>query len=151
MDVIPLDDSTGAEPLPICRSKRQWIVDRYRDASGIALRYFSDDVPISTGDQETDRKSMDHVKKCPKCREWLHKVVPPETLRRQSRLARYCCAGMYVAVEEPDKYGRIRFSFEMWRGEDPCWKINGDPTFASYCPWCGQKLPPKPFIDDRDE
>jgi len=54
---------------------------------------------------------------------------------------------MYVAIEEP---ADIRISFEMFRGEDPCWKIEGKHTFASYCPWCGQKLPSKPFIDDRD-
>ena len=149
MVVISLNDSTGAEPLPVCQSKRKWIVDRYRDAPMIALRYFSDDVPVSTGDVETDRKSMDHIRKCPRCREWLHVVVPPETLRRQSRLTRYCCASMYVAIEEPHG-ADIRMSFEMFRGEDPCWKIEGKHAFASYCPWCGQKLPSKPFIDDLD-
>ena len=76
-------------------------------------------------------------------------VVPPETLRRQSRLIRYCCASMYVAIEEPHG-ADIRISFEMYRGEDPCWKIDGKPTFAAYCPWCGQKLPSKPFVDDLD-
>jgi len=149
MDAITLDDSDGAEALPICRSKREWIADRYRDAAMIALRYFSDDVPVATGDMETDRRCMDHIRKCPRCREWLHKVVPPETLRRQSRLTRYCCASMYVSIEEPDR-ADICVSFELFRGEDPCWKFDGKRTFASYCPWCGQKLPPGPFIEDED-
>jgi hypothetical protein len=91
----------------------------------IALRYFSDDVPVATGDMETDRRSMDHIRKCPRCRDWLHKVVPPETLRRQSRLTRYCCASMYVAIEEPDR-ADIYVSFELFRGEDPCWKFDGN-------------------------
>lgn len=149
MAAIPLDDSDGVEALPICRSKRKWIADRYRDAAMIAQRYFSDEVPIVEGDMETDRKSMDHIRKCLRCRGWLHKVVPAETLRRQSRLTRYCCASMYVAIEEPDRTD-IRVGFELFRGEDPCWTIGGKRTFASYCPWCGQKLPPGPFIEDAD-
>jgi hypothetical protein len=39
--------------------------------------------------------------------------------------------------------------FEMFRGEDPCWKKDGIPTFACYCPWCGKKLPDKLFIEEE--
>jgi len=56
---------------------------------------------------------------------------------------------MYVAIEEPDR-ADICVSFELFRGEDPCWKSDGKLTFASYCPWCGQKLPAGPFIEDED-
>jgi hypothetical protein len=34
---------------------------------------------------------------------------------------------------------------KVFRNEDPCWQINGHDTFASYCPWCGTKLPDHPF------
>jgi hypothetical protein len=36
----------------------------------------------------------------------------------------------------------------MFRGEDPCWEIDGKNAFAVYCPWCGTKLPDGPFIKD---
>jgi len=56
---------------------------------------------------------------------------------------------MFVAVEEwRERPTHNRFSFELYRGEDPCWKIDEKLVFASYCPWCGRKLPNKPFLSD---
>jgi hypothetical protein len=52
---------------------------------------------------------------------------------------------MFVAVEEP-KNKKSKITFYMFRGEDPCWQIEGVMTFISYCPWCGKKMPEKPFI-----
>ena len=148
MKTIPLAEANGSDPLPICHGNRDWLVSRYKSEAMIALRYFSDDEPVSEGDRETDRKAFDHVRKCPKCREWIHRVIPDDILRRQRRLTRYCCAGMFVAVEEADDKATNRFTFEMFRGEDPCWLIDGIHAFASYCPWCGKKLPDKPFIEE---
>jgi hypothetical protein len=66
-------------------------------------------------------------------------------MRRQKRLTEYCCAGMFVAVENPEGHTTNRITFEMFRGEDPCWMIDGVQSFISYCPWCGKKLPDQPF------
>ena len=140
-----LADADGSDPLPICRSNREWLVDRYKSIESIALRYFSDDLPIKEGDRATDEKSLQHVRRCPRCRDWIHAIVPADVLERQSRLTKYCCAGMFVAVEEPQR-STNHLSFEMFRGEDPCWKIDGQYTFASYCPWCGKRLPSQPFV-----
>lgn len=116
----------------------------------IALKFFSDNEPVAEGDKETDRKVVEHVRKCPRCREWIHHIVPSQLLRRQSRLSRYCCGGMFVAFEEADGQSKNKITFEMFRGEDPCWMIDGKRTFASYCPWCGKKLPEKPFIGETE-
>jgi hypothetical protein len=75
-------------------------------------------------------------------------IVPEQTYRRQARQARYCCAGMFCAVEEHESRQTPRFSFAMFRDEDPCWQIDGQNAFAVYCPWCGTKLPDGPFIKD---
>jgi hypothetical protein len=88
------------------------------------------------------------MRECPRCRAWVSTIVPETQYRRQARLARYCCAGMFCAVEEHDARATPRFSFGLFRGEDPCWQIDGVNAFASYCPWCGAKLPSGPFITE---
>ena len=47
----------------------------------IALKFFSDDLPVAECDASTDTKAIDHVRKCPKCRDWLHRIVPADVLR----------------------------------------------------------------------
>ena len=148
MPAIPISEPEGSEPLPICRAQREWLVSRYTSESMLALKFFSNEEPVREADRQTDQKAIDHVRKCPKCRAWIHSVVPADVLRRQHRLTRYCCAGMFVAVEEADEGIRNRVTFELFRGEDPCWMFDGKQTFASYCPWCGKKLPNKPFVVD---
>jgi hypothetical protein len=54
---------------------------------------------------------------------------------------------MFCAVEEAGQRHEPKFEFTMYRGEDPCWMIDGKTTFASFCPWCGQRLPNRPFIE----
>ena len=147
MNPISLNDAGEAEALPICRAQREWLGTRYGDVALIAARFVSDDLPVSEGDRVTDDKAINHVRKCPRCREWFHRVVPAGILRRQSRLSRYCCAGMFVAVEEPDRAPNP-ITFELFRREDPCWKIDGQYSFISFCPWCGKKLPHEPFISE---
>lgn len=150
MSAIPISEPDGSEPLPICEAQREWLVSRYRSEAMLALKFFSNDQPVPEADRQTDQRAIEHVRKCPKCRAWIHAVVPADVLRRQSRLTRYCCAGMFVAVEEAEERNENRVTFEMFRGEDPCWMIDGKRTFASYCPWCGKKLPGKPFIADDE-
>ena len=146
MTPIPINEPDGSEPLAICRSNRSWLVDRYKVDAMVALRYYSDEPPVSDRDSQADTKAVEHIRKCPKCRDWIHHSIPASVMTRQHRLSRYCCAGMFVAFEEPS--GKNRIEFELFRGEDPCWKIDGHRSFISYCPWCGKKLPDKPFINE---
>jgi hypothetical protein len=136
-------EPNGHEPLAICRRAREDTVARCKGTEILALNFFT-----TTSEPDADA-SLTHIHRCPRCRAWFHAVVPEPILRRQHRQSQYCCAGMFVAVEEwRERPNSIRFSFELYRGEDPCWKIGEKLSFASYCPWCGRKLPGKPFLSD---
>jgi len=146
MSAVPVADADGREPLPICRRHREWLIDYYKSPEAIVLRFFSEAAPVRQRDRSEESQSVKHLRECPRCRPWVATIVPPEGYRRQARQARYCCAGMFCAVEEYESHPP-RFSFTMFRGEDPCWQIDGEAAFAVYCPWCGAKLPGAPFIE----
>jgi hypothetical protein len=148
MNTISLSEADCSQALPICHAQREWLVTHYKLEAMIAFKFFSEELPVAECDSVTDSRATDHVRKCPKCREWFHRVIPKEVVRRQSRLSRYCCAGMFVAFEESNTRNKVRISFEMFRGEDPCWIIDGVRTFISFCPWCGKRLPGQPFIPE---
>ena len=143
---ISISEADGADPLPICRANREWIVERYKVPTMIALKFLGHEAPGRGQEAEADAKVVRHLHECPKCRAWVHRIVPADAMRRQKRLSRYCCASMFCACEEA-KAGNTNISYELFRGEDPCWKIDGNYSFISYCPWCGRKLPERPFLE----
>jgi hypothetical protein len=55
---------------------------------------------------------------------------------------------MFTAIEEANGPNTNKITFEMFRGEDAWWMIDGIRSFISYCPWCGKKLPGQPFAVD---
>ncbi|MGJ8695780.1 MAG: hypothetical protein ACSHYF_05640 [Verrucomicrobiaceae bacterium] len=144
---IPINEPDGSEPSGICLGNRSRLIDRYQIDAMIALKYFSEDLPVCDDETARDAEAVGHVRSCPKCRAWISHVIPKSILRRQQRLTRYCCARMFVAVEEPDG-AKNHIQFELFRNEDPCWKIDGKWSFISHCPWCGTKLPKEPFLTD---
>lgn len=86
-----------------------------------------------------------HVEICQSCTDWLDEYYPDRAERRKAaerRTSTYCCSSMRHAIYDAD--AQTRFSFTMFRGEDPCWQINDDLCFARFCPWCGSALPDKP-------
>ena len=147
MSTDTLADTDGREPLPICRRHREFLIDYYKGPEPIVLRFFTDASPVRQRDKSEESHSIKHMRECPRCRPWVATLVPPEFYRRQARQARYCCAGMFCAVEEYERHPP-RFSFIMFRDEDPCWQIDGHTAFANYCPWCGKKLPGAPFTPE---
>lgn len=86
-------------------------------------------------------RQINHVANCVACQKWLDTINPGRVTARETA-AKYCCAHMQGAVNDND---RTKFSFEMFRNEEPCWRINDDYAFAQFCPWCGQALPCGPF------
>jgi len=148
MGSAPLQDADGHDPLPICRRNREWLLDYYKSPEIIVLRFFSDDFPVRERDRSEEDPSVKHIRECPRCRAWLPTLVSEQLYRRQSRQAKYCCAGMFCAVEEWETRQTPRFSFILFRREDPCWQIDGKNAFASYCPWCWKTLPGAPFIQE---
>ena len=149
MSTIPVEDADGTSGLAICLGQRGWLVSRYRTEAALALKFFSDALPVAEGDAGADTRAIEHLRTCPRCRSWLHHVVPADVLTRQRRLTRYCCAAMFVACEEAGTT-KNRITFELFRGEDPCWKMDGFYSFLSFCPWCGKVLPDKPFIQEPE-
>ncbi|WP_369941751.1 hypothetical protein [Xanthomonas medicagonis] len=96
-----------------------------------------------------DRVSFEaaaHVEDCTACQQWREDWLDeefPERVAHRERFSKYCCVTMYRAITHPD--ADVRFSFEMFRGEDACWLIDDKYAFAHFCPWCGQALPDHPF------
>jgi len=148
MNAIPLTDADGSDGQPICRKQREWLVSRYKNESLIALKFFSDDLGGAERDVRLETKAIKHVRKCQKCRDWLDRIVPADVLARQSRISRYCCICMFAAFEETAARSKYRITFSLFRGEEPCWMIGGVRGIIFFCPWCGKKLPAKPFISE---
>ncbi|WP_439887827.1 hypothetical protein ACSX1C_00825 [Pseudomonas sp. MBLB4123] len=94
----------------------------------------------------------EHLIACKSCLNWLGQQVEERFFLRAKRAAEYCCLSMYMAAEEtaPGKevitgvvMEKVRFS--LWRGEDPVWSIGTKGCHILHCPWCGKRLPNKPF------
>ena len=121
------------------------------DGTQLACIYFGEDgfPHYSPG---PGKRSVAHIQQCDQCRKWLKKLIPQPIFKRHYRMSRYCCPLMYAAIEEP-KESRIRIKVLWWRGE-AVWLVDqGKKTTLSnsfcFCPWCGGKLPERPFIDDQ--
>jgi hypothetical protein len=145
--MIPVNDTDGAVPSTVCLRCREWLRDAYKLPAAIVLRYFEGERPGVDQRNPQEEEMLRHLRDCRRCREWVTSIVPPDMLRRQSWQVKYCCAGMFCAVEEPDRRGP-RISFTLFRSEDPCWQVDGYNAFLQFCPWCGKRLPAKPFIVD---
>src|SRR5262245_36806911 len=115
---ITVQDQDGKDPLPICLRYRQWLIDHYQSATMIVSRFFTDDPPIHARKKVVteEHTALKHLHECPRCRAWVPTIVSEEAYHRQARLVRYCCAGMFCAVEEYMKYSIPQFSFHMFRG-----------------------------------
>jgi hypothetical protein len=94
----------------------------------------------------------DHLVDCESCLNWLGTQVEERFLIRAKKAAEYCCSSMYVAVEETKSgkdeikgTGKEQVRFSLWRGEDPRWTIGSRGCVITHCPWCGNRLPCKPF------
>ncbi len=93
-----------------------------------------------------------HCEHCADCQHWaasLLDTLHPERIAKRERLNKYCCVSMFAAVNDASE--AIRFSFERFRNEDPCWLINGEYVFARFCPWCSTRLPDQAFESDSPE
>ena len=93
---------------------------------------------------------LGHMRHCTACRLWVRERSGPDVFDRFERAAKYCCIMMFAAVEEPDR-AKIKLSFQMYRGEDPTWFIDGTSVFFTYCPWCGTRTPDRPFREEGKE
>lgn len=87
------------------------------------------------------QQAATHIATCPDCRAW-YDDRNPERIALQKRVSKYCCSHMFDSVTNPEAQTRFKFAFFR---DDPCWAINEELVFASFCPWCGTKLPNAEF------
>lgn len=86
-------------------------------------------------------QQITHVANCRSCQQWLD-LIDPGRVTARVKASKYCCAQMQDAVNGGQG---TKFSFEMFRNEEPCWRINDDYAFARFCLWCGKPLPAGAF------
>ncbi|MCP3927953.1 MAG: hypothetical protein GY705_02495 [Bacteroidetes bacterium] len=145
MNEIPLIAKKEKEALPICRRAREGLISTYHLIEMIALQYFEAKRDFGRDGKKPEIDGLKHLLNCPKCKIWFHDIIPPAILKRQKRITEYCCVGLFCAMEEYKDRSVPKMEFTMFRGEDPCWVIESKYSFISYCPWCGKKLPDKPY------
>jgi hypothetical protein len=138
----------AAEPMTDCAAHRAYLSGRFALPHALAQWWLLAPTDALSKDASSV-PARDHVASCAACRDWLDTRIPADIMRRQARLSRYCCAGMFVAVEEADAGRDVVMAFAMIRDE-PCWMIDGKQTYAAHCPWCGKVLPDRPFIEQED-
>ena len=149
--VIDTSNADGSTPRADCLAAREWMATYY-DSAIIPLRVFSDtEVPVRGrpvfGSTE-DMECVAHVRQCGDCRDWMHTVADEKWVVRQGRLARYCCAQMFGAVEEPKSSShKIEWLHAVHPDYGPFWSIDGKATHLAFCPWCGHRMPSKPFVE----
>lgn len=130
----------------LCKDSQQ-TVSRYKeqDHDDSVLRFALESMieveGAGFGDAAVDI-AVGHIAKCSLCQAWLDDIYPMRIEARE-KLAKYCCATMLDAVRNPQ--AEARFTFTLFRGEDPCWCINDSVVFVRFCPWCGCELPQRSF------
>lgn len=135
-----------------CKRLRQYLLAECSSDPYLLALWFVDPLHRVPGQprEEEPQLSFEHIEACQLCERWFYDTVPPEALKRQARMLRYCCSSMFASVEEWERRQVNRFEFSIYPTGDVCWSIDGKPTFASYCPWCSTRLPDKPFISSPD-
>jgi hypothetical protein len=74
-------------------------------------------------------------------------------MNRAESIQEYCCIGLYASVEESNNESvhirSTQFREEyVWFVDVPS-KIVGGGNIIGHCPWCGNKLPNAPYINDK--
>jgi hypothetical protein len=130
----------------ICTESRQVIVSyQALEHDKLVLDFALQDmieIDESTFENAAVRQAATHIATCTDCRAWDDHRNPERTALTK-RAAKYCCSHMFDSVTNPE--AQTRFEFSLFRGEDPCWAINEALVFASFCPWCGTRLPNSSF------
>jgi hypothetical protein len=136
--------------MKICSEVRNYILDWGAIPHLAPVILFGSDGFPNDGTDE-GQKAIVHIQSCEKCNLWLRDLTSNDAIERMERLSRYCCPQMFAAVEEPqDKSIHLkirRFRDEnLWMLDQPDREFGFE--FFSFCPWCGNKFPEHPFIDD---
>jgi hypothetical protein len=137
---------------PECRECRKRIC--YRNnmiPEGVADVLYSKKERVFQFTDEAGMIAVKHLRECSDCQAWFRSIIPKEILERNDKASSYCCMLMFCAVEEHDLHSHLpKFHFGPFR-DDELWWIEGKLACASFCPWCGTKLPDRPFREPADQ
>jgi len=135
----------NAQPEGTCKECRKRICQRNNMiAEAIAAVLFSKETYPYQFEDEAGRIAIDHLRSCNVCLVWFRHIIPEEIVERNEKMTFYCCGAMFCAVEESELHSLPRFSFETYR-DDELWRIDRKLACPRYCPWCGNRLPDRPF------
>lgn len=77
--------------MPICRRTRDWLIEHYKQAEVIVLRFFSDASPVNPQYKAEEEKAIKHLRECPPilfAATDAHQYAPPHAAAPR-RLPRY--------------------------------------------------------------
>lgn len=138
-----------------CEHARIWLREHYNVPQIMALRFYggSSSGRLSTTefDPAFDEEVFSHVKACDQCENWVTSFCGENIMHRQRRLAKYCCAQLFSAVEEPPAANNMTIHLE-YHAPPNCegshyWKLTVADNhkkcgslMINYCPFCGRPV-----------
>jgi hypothetical protein len=128
---------SALEHIPSCQSCTSWVKSLYVEV------YHN---PVAS----TAKKLYDLVELKNRVRTKRNKSEK-ELKERDDRSDQYCCLSMFRAVEAEHGYTGLKIVLGRFRDENKwvfTWKDSKTAiTNTVYCPWCGEKLPDKAFVE----
>ncbi len=125
------------EHLPSCESCTSWVKSLYIEACHNPV--------ASTAKELYDLTKLKNEAKTKK------RKSEKELRERDDRCNQYCCSSMFRAVEFEDGYAGLKIVLSWFREENKWIFTLKDSktamTDAVFCPWCGEKLPEKAFVE----
>ena len=87
--------------------------------------------------------ALAHVAACQSCQRWRAKKLQPELFAARKRVKLFCCVDMMQAVD-----ASMVVTEQLGPELLPYWLLRPQGSVIRFCPWCGGRLPHKPFEDD---
>ena len=167
LDISDPTNRDGSAPSSKCKKAREWLATHYGNPYSIGHR-LAVDAPNKYATRRgsdgysfaEDAMHISHAIECDQCSDWISAVVSERILRRQRRLAQYCCPQLFGAIEEPNRSTlHIKLRYEAPEQLEGCYRwvlsladdrIERSTLLVNYCPFCGEliKTPERPQTDD---
>ena len=87
--------------------------------------------------------ALAHVAGCQSCQRWRAKKLQPALFAARKRVTLFCCVDMMQAVDA----GMVALE-QLGPELLPYWLLRPQSSVVRFCPWCGGRLPHRPFESD---
>lgn len=88
--------------------------------------------------------ALAHFADCAACQRWRGKHLQPALFAARKRAKLFCCVDMMQATDS-NMVSMERLGPELL----PYWLLKPQKSVICFCPWCGRKLPSRPFEPDE--